>query len=75
MQLSLVSRDLGIGLVSARCLREFAQRRKLRLIESSRTRASLEVVVIRPRFLGCLGAAVDAIEEEFALRYIRRPQP
>jgi DNA-binding transcriptional LysR family regulator len=75
MQLSLISRDLGIGLVSARSLREYAQRRKLRVIEPSRANACLEVVVIRPRFLGCLGSAIDIIEKEFHQRYVGASQP
>jgi DNA-binding transcriptional LysR family regulator len=73
IQLSLIARGLGVGLVSMRSVRRHAQRDEVRVLDVPRAKAFLEVAVVRSGFLGCLGAAIDVLEKEFAGRYGEPP--
>jgi DNA-binding transcriptional LysR family regulator len=69
MQLSLIARGLGIGLVSMRCVRRHSWQNKVRILEVSGTSLFLEIVVVQASFLGCLSSAVAALENDLVRRY------
>jgi len=71
IQLSLIVRGLGVGLVSMRSVRRHAQRDKVQVLDVPRAKAFLEVAVVRSGFLGCLGAAIDFLEKKLAGRYVK----
>lgn len=73
MQLSLIARGLGIGLVSMRSVRRHARRNKVRTITVPGIKPFLEIVLIRGSFLGCLSSAVAALENGLSRQFGRQP--
>ncbi len=61
LQLALVARGAGLGLVPERLIAELAHRASLRVIEVEDFRASLDVWMARAGALGPLGVAVDVV--------------
>jgi DNA-binding transcriptional LysR family regulator len=69
MQLSLIARGIGIGLVSMRSVRRHARQNNVRILEVLGVSLFLEIVVLQGNFLGCLSAAAAALEKDLAGRY------
>lgn len=71
MQLSLIARGLGIGLVSMRSLRRHPRRNRLGTLAIPNITPFLEIAVVRGSFLGRLGSAVSALEDGVSRRFRR----
>ncbi len=71
LQLSLIARGLGVGLVSERSVRRRPRSDKIRVFQVPGVALSMDVASVRGNFLGCLGAAVDAFEQGLGARFAR----
>jgi DNA-binding transcriptional LysR family regulator len=69
LQLSLIAGGLGVGLVASRSLARHPRLRELRALRVPGLAPSLDIVAVRGVHLGCLAAAVDALEEALAERF------
>jgi DNA-binding transcriptional LysR family regulator len=73
LMLSLIARNLGLGLVTRRSVQRHAQTGKggLRVLDMAEMKLGLDIALIRAKFLGSLQAAVDALEQRLARRFGR----
>jgi DNA-binding transcriptional LysR family regulator len=69
IMLSLIARGLGIGLVTRRSVRRSSQSSKLRTLDVPNLNLSLDIAIVRGRFLGSLHVAADALEQRLARRF------
>jgi DNA-binding transcriptional LysR family regulator len=69
LMLSLIARNLGIGLVTQRSVRRFSPSSKIRTIDIPNLKLSLDIAIIRAKFLGNLHVAADALEQRLARRF------
>jgi DNA-binding transcriptional LysR family regulator len=75
IMLSLIARNLGIGLVTRRSVRRSSQSGRVRTLDVPNVSLSLDVAIVRARFLGSLQIAADALEQRLARRFRSNSRP
>lgn len=68
LMLSLIARNLGVGLATRRSVQRHlrAGKGRLRLLDVPDLKLGLDIAIVRAGFLGSLQAAVDALEQRLA---------
>jgi DNA-binding transcriptional LysR family regulator len=71
LMLSLVARNLGVGLATRRSVRRHLQanKRRLRVLDVPGLKLGLDIAIVRARFLGNLQTAVDALQQRLIRRF------
>jgi len=71
LMLSLIARNLGVGLVTRRSVQRHARsgKARLRLLDVPNLKLKLDIAIVRAKFLGSLHAAADALEQRLVRRF------
>jgi DNA-binding transcriptional LysR family regulator len=69
IMLSLIARNLGVGLVTRRSIRRSPQSGKVKILEVASLNLCLDIAIVRAKFLGSLQVAADALEQRLARRF------